>query len=535
MKRMNKISHRFVFWGSLLILIAGVGTIFAAKDPGKSDSKQVQSKGDPASQKPVLLEKKDVPLPVNTSEKSTAKVEPGSSVQSATKKDGTNETVKSFGSSPAPKMGSGKSNKTKKSKEPVLNSPQKAIEWAVSDWRKISQTVDRFREGRRSNPEVPYRVSRYQGSGSSASLSSGSVQIDKKERDQFITQEPRILQQGVGNDPSTSPIRNGQNFISAPQPQADPQKPIYGDFTPDKVQLSQNDILVQDSIVEIPKGEGYEALISANGQGLLVELGAEVLDKDGKAVLDKDGKPKRIPFKRGMRVSKGQILGKQNDREHAANRLVAEQQLIVAKKEAEKQLEIEVARFAVLVAQSEYLRVEQANKQMSGAVPAEEVVKKAYEWKRADKAAEKAVYDLGVKADEVEVRKAQVIAADAQVTDRKLVSPLDGFIDDIMQDEGQWLREGDNILKIIRLDKVQVCGKIDANVYSPEMVDGKNVTVYVKKPGSSVKKVDGKITYARQIVESGKFYIYAEVKNICNEKGYWLLNPGTIVTMVVHR
>ncbi|MDO5580314.1 MAG: HlyD family efflux transporter periplasmic adaptor subunit [Planctomycetia bacterium] len=530
MKRINKISYCLTFIGSILILFAGSALIFAAKgeekapvNPAANKPVPTANKPDPASQKPVLLKKEE--------------------------KGQVQETVKS------PEQGKTVSNKTEQPKEiqkqktvdePVLNSPQRAIEWAVSDWRKSSKAVDPYRAGRKALSEVPYSVSRYQAPGASAPFPTGAVPINKAERDRFITQEPQFLpgsKHPIGSGtpipgapvmgtPAGAPAMGSQN----PAPNVPMQKTtVYGDFAPDNVQLGPNDILVQDSIVEIPKGEGYEALISANGQGLLVELGAEVLDKDGKPVLDKDGKTKRIPFKRGMKVRKGQILGKQNDREHAANRLVAEQQLIVAKKEAEKQLEVEVARLAVQVAQSEYLRVEQANQKMAGAVPAEEVVQRAYEWKRADKAAEKAVYDLGVKSDEVEVRKAQVVAADAQVLDRKLVSPIDGFIDDIMQDEGQWLREGDNILKIIRLDKVQICGKIDANVYSPEMVDGKKVTVYVKKPGSSVKKVEGNIIYARQIVESGKFYIYAEVENLCNEQGYWQLNPGTIVTMVVHR
>ena len=128
-----------------------------------------------------------------------------------------------------------------------------------------------------------------------------------------------------------------------------------------------------------------------------------------------------------------------------------------------------------------------------------------------------------------------MIAADAQVQDRRLISPIEGFVDDVMQNEGQWLREGDNILKIIRLDKVTICGTIDANHYSPETVDGCAVTIYVQKPGQAIQQVKGKITYARQVIESGKFSIFAEVKNVANERGYWLLNPGTIVTMVVHR
>ncbi len=423
-----------------------------------------------------------------------------------------------------------------------------ATEWAMSDWQAKKSIMDNFRKDNNPKKEK-HSVSRVQNEGnlSNSSTETPLPTVSRAERERFINQSPDIKMSSRSSDtttfmasgpssPAKSPMltSSGNTTFANPITQDQPTVNYSGDITK-KIPLAASDILISDAIVELPKGEGYEALISANGQGLLVELGVYALDKDGKPTKGTDGKPILQPLKRGLRVSKGQFLGKQNDREHAANKAVAEQQLIVAEKEANKTLEVEVARLAVLVAQSEYQRAESANKQVARAVAEEEVVQRAYEYKRADKSAEKAEYDLEIKAHEVDVRKAQVVAADAQVVDRQLISPIDGFIDDIMQNEGQWLREGDNILKIVRLDKVQICGKIDAQIYTPEMIDGRNVTIYVQKPGDTLKKIEGTITYARQIIESGKFYFYAEANNIKNDKGYWLLNPGTIVTMVIHR
>ncbi|MBQ7814380.1 MAG: hypothetical protein IJ387_07830, partial [Thermoguttaceae bacterium] len=44
-------------------------------------------------------------------------------------------------------------------------------------------------------------------------------------------------------------------------------------------------VVVPNASVVIPKGEGYEALISANGQGLLVELGLCERDESGALVV----------------------------------------------------------------------------------------------------------------------------------------------------------------------------------------------------------------------------------------------------------
>lgn len=296
-----------------------------------------------------------------------------------------------------------------------------------------------------------------------------------------------------------------------------------------------SDIVVQNASVVIPKGEGYEALVSANGQGLLVELGLCKKDADGNLVLDENGETKRRPLLRGLQVKKGDVLGKQKDVELIQEKIVAEQQLLVAQKEAAKTLEVEVAEAAARLAQASYKRSDTLNRKMPGSVTPEEVDEKYYDWVRAVKSIDKAKYDLEVSQEKVKVSQAQVNAAEVQVEDRKFVSPIDGFVDDVMKNEGEWLREGEEVLRIMRLDKVQVNGNVDAERYAPEMIDGKNVTVLVKRPGTEPQSLDGKIVYVRQVVESGRYYFYADVPNRKTADGYWLLNPGSLVTITIHR
>ena len=170
---------------------------------------------------------------------------------------------------------------------------------------------------------------------------------------------------------------------------------------------------------------------------------------------------------------------------------------------------------------------------MPGAVSPEEVQEKYYEWIRASKSIEKAKYDLEVNQEKVKVAKARVNAADVQINNRKFRSPIDGIIDDVMQNEGQWLREGDPVVRILRLDKVQVTGAIRADLYAPEAIDGKACEITVTRPGLEPQTLPGKIVYVRQIVESGHYYFYADVANKLTDSGYWLLNPGALVTVTI--
>ena len=353
----------------------------------------------------------------------------------------------------------------------------------------------------------------------------------------LMTPPPDISRSG-----SAQGVLDDLPFPSSPRPNATLSQEIDLNATavdaptPTTATDASGVITVENAKVEIPKGEGFEATISANGQGLLVELGLCEVDANGEVVTEENGTSRRKPLVRGMIVQKGDILGKQQDDELVQERIVAQQELLVARKEAEKTLEVEVAEAAARVAQASYKRAEQLNNKLPGSVSDEEVQEKYYDWIRAAKSIEKAKYDLEVNQEKVKVAAARVNATDVQIRNRKFKCPLDGVIDDLLVNEGEWLREGTEVLHVIRLDKVHVTGAIDAAKNAPEEVDQKDVVVTVRRPGyKEPVELPGKIVYVRQVVESGHYYFYAEVTNQKTETGYWLLNPGSLVTLRIQR
>ena len=353
----------------------------------------------------------------------------------------------------------------------------------------------------------------------------------------LMTPPPDISRSG-----SAQGVLDDLPFPSSPRPSATLSQEIDLNATavdaptPTTATDASGVITVENAKVEIPKGEGFEATISSNGQGLLVELGLCEVDANGEVVTEENGSSRRKPLVRGMIVKKGDILGKQQDDELVQERIVAQQELLVARKEAEKTLEVEVAEAAARVAQASYKRAEQLNNKLPGSVSDEEVQEKYYDWIRAAKSIEKAKYDLEVNQEKVKVAAARVNATDVQIRNRKFKCPLDGVIDDLLVNEGEWLREGTEVLHVIRLDKVQVTGAIDAAKNAPEEVDQKDVVVTVRRPGyKEPVELPGKIVYVRQVVESGHYYFYAEVTNQKTETGYWLLNPGSLVTLRIQR
>lgn len=303
---------------------------------------------------------------------------------------------------------------------------------------------------------------------------------------------------------------------------------------PEGITLGPNDVLAKSALAEIPKGEGYEATVSANTQGKLILLGLQKFDADGKPMTDEDGNPVMFPMHRGMEVKEGDILGVQFNQASLARKTAALRELDVAKKEAGKQLEVEVATASKNVARMEYVRAVNSNKKMPDSVSQEEVTQKQFEWFRGIKSEAKAEYDLEIAKLQVDVKEAAIAIAEADLEERIIRAPLSGQVDQILTNKGEWLREGDPVLHVLRLDKVNIKAVFESSTTTPAMVQGKAVTLYATMAGLSPQKLEGVITYARPVLEMNHFIAYAEVKNIQID-GSWFLLPGMRVNLIVHK
>ena len=413
---------------------------------------------------------------------------------------------------------------------PSATSPEEgAIEWAVSSWISKRDRIHAVRalagQGRKTviradEPSTSIRLARPESAAPNDAAPNEEVKLD---RQSLLTDSPQSI---ASARPAAAPSLSPPN---AQAPTTFESQPL-----PAGVAVGPNDIAAKSAYTELPVGEGYIAMVGANVQGKLIELGVPKLDESGNPVLDEKGNPVLSPLRRGMKVKKGQILGRQFNREFLARKIAAERQLVVAEKESKKVLEVEVAKSATLLAKASYDRAMAANEKMPGASSPEEIDEKKYDWERNYKSWEKSKYDLDIKVDEVEVSKAELLITEAQLEERELVSPIDGQIDEIKKNEGEWLREGDEVFQVIRLDKIQISAKFDATTISPEMIQGKPVSVYVTKPGLPTQKLEGSIIYARPIIEHSTLTAYAEVPNTQDAAGNWLLNPGMVVHLIVH-
>ncbi|MGL4941655.1 MAG: efflux RND transporter periplasmic adaptor subunit [Thermoguttaceae bacterium] len=294
--------------------------------------------------------------------------------------------------------------------------------------------------------------------------------------------------------------------------------------------VGRDEVRLLQCLMEVKK----EVSVSANTQGVLQSLRTAACDAAGKPVTDENGQPVFVDLKEGVQVLAGQVLGRQDDRLAQADLKIAETDYAVAQEEANKQIEVEHARTAWMVEDAKVQMLEEANARVDRAVSQTEVLEAKMRRKQAEAQFELCQYTLGVRRKEAEAKKARLDAATVQVTLRQLVAPWNGEVVEVKAAEGEWLREGAPVVRIIQLERLRVRGKVDSAAYAPEMFRGRPATVVAKMVDGRTESFPAQVSFANYIVQSGNtFEVHIEVDNR-RENGVWMLQPGKMVDVIVH-
>ncbi len=257
-----------------------------------------------------------------------------------------------------------------------------------------------------------------------------------------------------------------------------------------------------------------------------------------------------LAVREGSEVSEGQVLAQIDDRVEQKLRDSAQAKLDVAEKEAENDISVRYAQAASAVAHAEVAQDEEARRRVAASVPDAEYRRKLLAARQADLQIEQSEHELGIAKKSVDVRRAELDVADVQIKRRLITAPLDGIVVERYVDVGEWVQPGNALLRLIRLNRVQIEGYVDATKVLPAQVDGQQVIVRLNvdtesavplPPAAEGQVFKGRIDFVSPIVEAGpKFRVRAEVDNVWvlpnpnrPNEGYWLLRPGLYADMAV--
>jgi multidrug efflux pump subunit AcrA (membrane-fusion protein) len=249
----------------------------------------------------------------------------------------------------------------------------------------------------------------------------------------------------------------------------------------------------------------------------------------------KEGVLTEIPVREGQSVKEGDTLAKVDDSEVTAAREVTKSQLATAQAEADNEDSILYAQAAFKVAQAEVQQALEANAQQPNTFSRSEVLERQLKARQYELQIQQAQHEKKVNGLKAEEKQADLKAAEVEVGLRQIKSRLEGMVVNRYRNEGEWVKPGDPVVRVVRVDRVRVEGMLNAKVVLPEEVKNQPVTITLDLPNRKSATFSGTVVFASEIVEAGmQFLVHAEVQNR-QANGFWLLRPGLTVQMTIQR
>ena len=247
-----------------------------------------------------------------------------------------------------------------------------------------------------------------------------------------------------------------------------------------------------------------------------------------------------IAVKRGAEIKAGDIVGQVDDSDAITKKEIAERERDAAQAKAESPHELQAARDGERVASENYKANVELNKSGQRAVSLFDLRRSEFEWLRSKAQIGVAETEQVVARHTQFAKQAQIVAAENEIERRKLRSPVDGVVIQLYKHVGDWAQPGDAVMEIVRMNRVEIEGKVLALEASPSEVYGKPVTIYVDLAGPSNQDkpfiVKGHITFASQVMDGSgsnrEFSVSTEVENTQID-GFWVIQPGSQAKMVI--
>jgi RND family efflux transporter MFP subunit len=282
---------------------------------------------------------------------------------------------------------------------------------------------------------------------------------------------------------------------------------------------------------------GATAQPAASSDGVInLPCGVQLNEIDGEALVpaEEAGKLTQIGVRSGQQVKAGDLLANIDDTQARKQKDAAESEYRAADEKASSTVDVEAATKAERVAALAYQSYLDSNAKVSGTVTKNDVEQKKFEWQKMQLAIEQARHQKVVDGFTANAKKAESELAQNGIERREIRAPFDGVIQEIRQHKGEWVKPGDPVLRMIRLDRLSVQGRANGTLYNPAEFADRLVTVQVTLAGGRKVEFPGKIVFVESALGVGdsSFWVRAEVENR-KENGQWVLLPNMEANMVV--
>jgi multidrug efflux pump subunit AcrA (membrane-fusion protein) len=237
-----------------------------------------------------------------------------------------------------------------------------------------------------------------------------------------------------------------------------------------------------------------------------------------------------LSVKEGSKVKSDQEIGRVLD---GLVRLQMEKARVsydVAKKKQKSEIDKELASKNRAVAENEYQRAVDANKQVKDVYPLNELDRLKLLFDRAVLESDRALHQQEMAALEVSLAEIEYKQSLELLQRHRILAPCDGVVVSVERRVGEWLEPGTVLLKIVRTDRLRIEGFLQAIDAAPELIGSiAHVTLEGIEPPIETKAELVFISPDANPLNS-QVRVYLEVDN-----SQGLLRPGLRPKTVIQR
>lgn len=186
------------------------------------------------------------------------------------------------------------------------------------------------------------------------------------------------------------------------------------------------------------------------------------------------------------------------------------------------------------VAKKNYERGLESNLKQRGSISDSEIEQRKLEWDAGKLRIEQAEHDQKQAELDAGVKEAELANAEQALDHRDIHSPINGYVVQIYVQQGEWVKPGDPVFRIINLDKLRIQANLNIADCDPNDVRGRAVTVTTKLTSGEEVPLPGRVVFVHpEIKAGGRYSVWAEVQNKQTAGGEYVLWPGMKTTMTI--
>lgn len=233
-----------------------------------------------------------------------------------------------------------------------------------------------------------------------------------------------------------------------------------------------------------------------------------------------------LDAREGQVVTKDEVLAHVDDSDAQIRMIIAGNELKVAEEQASSDASVKAADATIGVAREEYDDSKYMRRRSPNSVSEFEVRRLDLTHKRSVYQHENAQVEHRVDILTRDMRRAQLDAVQNEIDRRQVRAPIDGVVERRYRNPGEWVREGDPVYRVVRMDRLRVEGLVKADHFMPGDIENHSVKIEVQTP-RGVETFQGTIDFVSHLVDSSNhFLVYAEFENPQRANGRWTVRPG---------